>query len=211
MLNVEIVFIGQYFIILLPRVVTFGSDSTGTFRGLSSRSILVVFLGLGGQVDAVRLDPVLATLIIGVQSWWDIRSCHRESDTVLILCHAVMGNNHAEAHRSVVLDHSGLNLCLDVFLFLPHEARSRLLALLHVPLLLYGFRDLLFMHFLHDVVAGLLVSRDNLWSDIHLQLFLGNVVDRIPELSVRFLSLVRIFEVQGAFQDELLEKFWVLE
>ena len=77
LLNVEIVFIGQNFIILLPRVVTFGSHSTCTFTGLSSWSILADSLGIGGQVDAVRLDPVLTTLIIGVQSWWAIRSCHR--------------------------------------------------------------------------------------------------------------------------------------
>lgn len=57
------------------------------------------------------------------------------------------------------------------------------------------------MHFLHDVVAGLLVPGDDLGSDIHLQLFLGNVVDRIPKLSVRFFGLVGVFEVQGAFQD----------
>ena len=158
-------------------------------------------LGFCGQVDAVRLDLVLTTLIKSVQSRWDIRSCHRQSDAVLVLCHAFIGSNHAESDRSVVLDHTSLNLGLYVLLFLPHEAGSRLLPLLHVPLLLNGFCDLLFMHFLNDVVAGLLVPGDDLGSDIHLQLFLGNVVDRIPKLLVRLFGLVGIFEVQGAFQD----------
>ena len=112
-----------------------------------------------------------------------------------------MGSYHTETHRSVVLNHSGLDLSLNVLLFLPHEAGSRLVPLLDVPLLLNGFCDFFFMHFLDDVVAGLLVSSNNLGSYIHLELFLGDVVDRIPELSVRFLSLVGVLEVQGAFQD----------
>ena len=85
LLRVEIVLVCQYFIILIFIILALYSDSTRTLSRPAYPTsnppgpILAQFLRIGCKIDAVRLDPVLAVLIVGLQGSCRIigRCCHR--------------------------------------------------------------------------------------------------------------------------------------
>ena len=64
LLGVEFVFICQNLVILLYCIITLRSDSTRTFSSSANSCILAYFLGFCGKINAIRLYPILAVLII---------------------------------------------------------------------------------------------------------------------------------------------------
>ena len=115
------------------------------------------------------------------------RGCHRKSDALTTVgtdCHAVL-HRKTEPNRQVTFADSSLQLCLNVFLFLSHHSGPSLPPLLDVPLLGNLLGNLFFLQLFDDVLASLLVSGEDLWAHVHLQLLLGNVVDRVPQLCIR--------------------------
>ena len=69
------------------------------------------------------------------------------------------------------------------------------MSLLSIPLLLDRLDHFLLMKFLNDMVAGLLVTGQDLRPNKHLDFLLWDVIDRVPQLSVGFLSLIRVLEI----------------
>ena len=76
---------------------------------------------------------------------------------------------------------------------------------------LNGLSDLFLLKLLDYVLARLLVPDENLGSHVHLQLLLGDVLDRVPQLCVWLLRHIGVFEVHRPFHDESIEQLWVLK
>ena len=70
-----------------------------------------------------------------------------------------------------------------------------MLTFVDVPLLFQCIHYLVFLNLYDDIVAGLLVSNQDLRPDEFFKLVLRHVGDRIPELSVRLLGVCWVFKV----------------
>lgn len=175
---------------------------------LNSRSRLVWMSWL--QVDAMTLNRILISHWV-LRNWLSLGwCCHGKPQSVS--CHYFHASLHCQrqANGKIALLYTRFLLGFDVAFFLAHQASSCLLPLLHVPLMGNCFGDLFFFELFDDMVASFLVANKNFGSHIHLHLFLRDVVNRIPQLSIWLLGLVRVLEINWPFHYHLFEKFWVL-
>ena len=61
------------------------------------------------------------------------------------------------------------------------------------------------------MLTSLLVSVDDCGPHVHLKLLLRHVLNGVPQLSIRLLRLIGVFEVDRALEGKLLEEFRLLD